>query len=480
MKKHLWLLVGMVLLASHLTFDSVQAFNTGNPGFEPGSEEVKDLADIYRRVRVQRGVGQSEAQARRSTEPQQVYRSSRYTGRRASNRRSSTPRTYTGNTGGIQSKVVQSNSNFSLNLPEGYTTVTDSLGVSQGSWTLRNGEIFIRVEATSAKCEGGIALVRYCLNKQEQTLIKEQLPNQKDYRRTGREEIALKRGTSLLRPERIGLWTKYEQSGSSFGIFVFADKITNNVWFVTIDGPSPAGLFKQPQALYLLLNSVSYEQQQAAKEGVSLANPETTRAVERLSEYTDSTNRMQRSTATRRTATTSGFYSSFLFAKFTSEDGSLEISLPREFEVVDDTITNNEGSISFEVMGRTVKLMSNEEVECNFQSLTSKLRCMEDFAKEVRTTTEKENPNYTPLMDENVSMQLLSTTDSYRSDKGRFMMWRNEKMRVAKVVFVHPITSKIWWMEIETPESKNEILADQQIWRKVFSSLRFKEVQTAE
>lgn len=456
-----------VLSIPSVLFSETNAFYNGDPSVPVEKVEDEKTYHQYkpsgRGFRVRRGVGRSEYQTKglrtkTNTSSVRSFRSSRLrTGKSAFSQRRESGRKQTL----VKTKYIDSKqTDFSFVLPESFQLVSDTLMNDSGSLVLRDGESFVRVNATKKLCEGGGNAVRYCLQTQEADLWKEELAVFKQREKIEGREVLLGEKGYGIQSQPTALWSVFRVDTGLVGKLVFLHPQKQYVWSLTIDTPDISrSMLRNNQIKSELLQSI-FSQKKTSKEDLQ---KQKRRALlkQRLQE--------KRSRSYKRSATTNFIGDSF-YADHETDSKAVSLSLPTKYLEVADDFTFDGGRWRFESGEAFVEIVPTENI-CDSQTESIRRRCLESVADEKALSIAD---GFSLLKTQNMQLQLLKG-GQHKNDTVRVVIWRKSGMRKSLVVFAHPQTHQVFMMTLQTSEDQNEILVDTRILRRVLSSLRLKE-----
>lgn len=375
--------------------------------------------------------------------------------------RSQAPVVYAGSQTEDLTDLFTSESGFSIRLPKGFEVQEDLLSEDLGSYTLKREQTVVKLQKTKDTCGSSISQQRACLQLLLNEEKAEALKRYKLVEREDAREFTLSYEGTSQRSSSVALWSRSNVDGNKFGIMAFLKADTGHIWMLTVEGPEEGEFFKQPRYLAILAQSLT---QKELIKTVSSTIPATTNR-------SSVTNQGLRVPAASRVIVTSNITNSLI----TSHDLSgLTIELPKEYILTEDAMEEELNRVVFEKGEQKIVLQSTREICPVKKEVKLRRACIEKFSANIKNEFEENNPQFSRLLEENMSLDLFEDASQYQDDIARFVTWFQRDNRFGQLVFVHPINNEIWFMEFSNKNERNEILADNQSLQKALRSLKLK------
>ena len=344
---------------------------------------------------------------------------------------------------------------FSVELPDGFIVLSDTLNLMSGSYALRNGDTYLTVSATDKRCDGTANAARYCLQAyvdarreeaQKQAYRPELLTNEEVTLHTAQNRVEV---LKEFDKQNTG-WLWIFRSGRQLtGELTFFEPTNEYIWTIRITAPDGEGqLLNDTRKMNQLMNTLFSEKSTAPSRQV------TTNIIADQTQYTQNLYRYDQSIVNRYEAENIGFV----------------VDLPKAFRKITDTLQLDSGQMLFESDTESVEIRAMSDI-CYSQTRSIMRKCIE-MQSAIYAENLEESFGGSVLKDENILMQ-LSKTDSSKEDIGRMILRRNAGERQAIIVFSEPKEHHVWVVHITSPEVNSAVLVDSTLLQKLKSSFLF-------
>ncbi len=159
------------------------------------------------------------------------------------------------------------------------------------------------------------------------------------------------------------------------------------------------------------------------------------------------------------------------FREIKAKDVPFYFGVPLGFELTEDTLEWDEGSIKVDKFGTSIEVVATD-FNCNGGNFARRY-CVRDRAKELEAEFKEDFPGMEVKEDKLISLQIQTSSivSPNKSENGHYLLLEGRSEKVAQFVFAEPHNNYIWVIYFRSDNEDNALLNQDHTVRRIINSL---------